>query len=362
MTYQSLLKLLLTFYAFALLPACKPQAEVEQRPPVARLVRSVVATPQPITPNLTFSGEIKARYESKLGFRVGGKIIDRRVDIGDHVEPGDVLFRVDDKDLTLAQEAASAALNQARAERSLAQQNYTRFEELKQRGLISSADFDQHATVLRSAREQVQVAEAQLDQAKNKSGYSVLYADQAGVITDIQAEIGQVVQAGQTVACLERAGALEVEFSVPEQQRELIKPQAEAKIQLWAEPDKLYMAMLREISPTADPLTRTYRIRMEIDNPDNALKPGMTATVELAIASRSTLLLPLSALATKSSKPQVWRINSDSLTVEPVWVSTGALIDNNIEITAGINAGERVVTAGANLLTPGQRVRLLEQE
>lgn len=360
MNYSTPLATVLALGISLALGGCLPEKEAAapvEKAEAIRLVRSIIVQSGPVTPNLKFSGEIKARYESQLAFRVAGKIVERKVDVGDTVKAGQVLFRLDARDFRLAESSAKAALNQARAEQSLAQQNFSRFEELKTRGLVSNADYDRYATALSSSSEQVQRAKVALTQARNQSSYSTLKADNDGIINVINAEVGQVVAAGQAVAQVERQGSLEAEIAVPEQQRAQIQRDTPATIQLWASPGKTYQATVREISPSADPITRTYRTRLNIDNGD-ALKPGMTANIEIASTSREAILLPLSAMSTKSAQPQVWRIDTETLTAQPVDITTGELLNNDIEIISGVNPGDRIVTAGANLLIPGQTVRI----
>ena len=337
------------------------QAEQTREEPV-RLVRVETASSQALTPSLSFAGEVKARYESQPGFRVSGKLITRDVDVGDAIKPGQVLAKLDDKDLKLQVDAAKASLSRAQAEYRLAEQNYNRYQDLQERGVISRAEYDQAVTTLESARQAVSAASAQLDQARNQLGYATLVADYDGVVSAVNAEVGQVLSAGQPLLYVERSGEREIEIDVPEQQREQIQNADQIDVSLWALPGREYQARLRELAPSADPVTRTYAVRLSLLNADEAVKPGMTASVTFNHAGGDAIVLPLSALYTKTDQPQVWRVDVESNTVQPVDVKTGELVGNHVTIAGGISPGDKIVTAGANLLIPGQKVRLMEEK
>ncbi|MCB1755827.1 MAG: efflux RND transporter periplasmic adaptor subunit [Gammaproteobacteria bacterium] len=338
--------------------ACEKKEPLE-KPEVIRLVRVTTASIEATRPTLSFAGDVRARYESQPGFRVSGKLVERHVDVGDSIRPGQVLARLDDKDLRLGLEAAQARLNQARAEKKLAAQNYDRYADLYKRGAVSKAEFDRINTALQSASEAVAAAAAQSDQARNQLAYAELIADYDGVVSAVLIEVGQVVSAGLPVFDVERSGEREVELSVPEQQRDAVIAAAEIDIRLWALPGKSYRGRLRELAPSADPVTRTYAVRVGIENPDEDIKPGMTARVYFQGDGGDAIVLPMSALYTTTDQPQVWRVNPDN-TVSAVDVTTGVFVGNQVTIESGIEVGDKIVTAGANLLIPGQKVRLLE--
>lgn len=339
-----------------------------EKPPIAekqeviRLVRVETASSKAMRPTLSFAGEVKARYESQPGFRVSGKLIERLVDVGEIIRPGQVLARLDDKDLALGVEAARARLNQARAEKKLAGQNYERYADLHQRGVVSKAEFDRFNTALQSATEAVSAASAQWDQARNQLGYAELVSDYDGVVSTVLVDVGQVVGAGVPVFDVERSGEREVELSVPEQERDVVGEADRIDIKLWAVPDETYQGRLRELAPSADPVTRTYAVRVGILDADEHIKPGMTARVYFHGAGGDAIVVPMAALYTKTDQPQVWRVDPSNSTVMPVDVTTGPLVGNYVTIESGIEVGDKIVTAGANLLVAGQKVRLMETQ
>ena len=340
---------------------CQKAASDKQEP--IRLVRTVTVAAAPVTRQLSFAGQVKSRYETTLGFRVGGKLVSRMVDVGAHVKPGQVLARLESSDLDLNVKAAQADLNSAEADRKLAALNFERFSDLRKKGLVSQADYDRLQTLLKAAEERAAAARSRLAQAQNQARYATLLADTDAVISAIDVEVGQVVAAGQPVLHLDRSGDREVLISVPEQQIAVLRGAQAIAIKLWSKPGHLYTGKLREIAPSADPVTRTYAVKIAVTDADADLQLGMTAEaiIDLPVAS-GQITLPLSVLYTKNARPNVWVVDPGKLTVKLVPVTTGGLSENQVIITSGLRAGDIVVSAGANLLVPGQVVKLAETE
>lgn len=338
---------------------CQKAGSGKQEP--VRLVRTVTVAAAPVTRQLDFSGQIKSRYETTLGFRVGGKLVGRAVDVGAHVKPGQVLATLDASDLELNLKAAQADLNSAEADRKLAALNFERFSGLRKKGLVSQADYDRQQTQLKAAEERAVAARARVDQARNQTHYATLIADADAVVTAIDVEVGQVVAAGQPVLHLDRSGDREVLISVPEQQLAAVRGARSIRVKLWSRPDHLYTGKLREIAPSADPVTRTYAVKIAVTDADAELQLGMTAEalIDLPVESER-FTLPLSVLYTKNAQPNVWLVEPGKLSVKLVPVTTGGLAENQVIITSGLHAGDIVVSAGANLLVPGQVVKLAE--
>jgi RND family efflux transporter MFP subunit len=328
-----------------------------------RLVRVTKVAPSTAHSELSFAGDVRARYETALGFRVGGKITARNVEVGTLVERGQVLARLDPKDLQLGVQAQQAELNAARSELNLAQADYARFKELLAKKFISQAEFDRREATLKSAQQRVAAAAAQASQARNQADYSQLVADHAGVVMAISAEIGQVVAAGQPIVRIARLEEKEIVISVPEQKVELVRSAREFSVSLWAQPGKTYKGALRELAPAGDPATRTFTAKISVLDADSALRLGMTSEVTLGQQSaQSVVVLPLAAIYTKTDKPSVWVVDPKTSRVAQVPVQTGGVHENEIIITAGLKPGDVVVTAGANLLIPNQQVRVSEAE
>jgi multidrug efflux system membrane fusion protein len=306
----------------------------------------------------TLPGEVRARYETRLAFRLPGQMIERRVEVGQRVAAGQVIARIDGRDAGLAESQARAQLAQAETQAALAEADLKRFAELRERNFISRAEFDRRQAQARQAREQVAAARAAAGQASNQVAYTVLTAPHAGVITALEAEAGQVLAAGQTVARLARPEELEIAVNVPEQRLHEFTNGARYEVGLWAVPGVRYAGRLREISPVADPATRTYAARIAFRGEDSRLGIGMTAELRVTGGGVAAPRLPVSAVFHRNGKPAVWIVKDGHVAL--VAVTTGELHGNDVAITAGLEAGQRVVTAGVNRLEAGQRVALLE--
>jgi RND family efflux transporter MFP subunit len=293
-----------------------------------------------------YSGEVRARYESTLGFRIGGKLVQRLVDAGARVKAGQALARLDPADAQL-----TAA--QAEANRALAAADLKRTQDLRARNFISQAALDARETAARAA-------EAQAQLAKNQSSYTTLAADADGVIAAVLAEPGQVVGAGQGVFRLARDGEREVAINIPESRVAGLKVGAGGTVELWAgDRGKAYKGVLRELAPAADPATRTFAARVSIADADAAVALGMTATVSFAGAGDERIVVPLAAILQQGNAAAVWVIGKDNaVTQRPIEVERYG--DAGAVIRSGLNAGEVIVAAGAFKLTAGEKVRLAE--
>ena len=347
------LLLVVTLAAFA--AGCAQETPKEE---VVRPVRTVTVDAARAD-GWTLPGEVRARYETRLAFRLPGQMLERRVEIGQRVAAGHVIATIDARDAGLAEAQARAQLAQAESQAALAEADLKRFAELRNRNFISQAEYDRREAQARQAREQVVAARAAALQAANQVGYTVLSAPHAGVITALEAESGQVLAAGQTVARLARPEELEIAVSVPEHRLHDFTRRAQYQVSLWSAPGASYAGRLREISPVADPATRTYAARIAVKGEDSRLGIGMTAELRVPGGSGSAPRLPVSAVFHRDGKPAVWIVRDGQ--AELVSVSTGEILGNDVAITAGLEAGQRVVTAGVNRLEPGQRVALLEE-
>ena len=354
-----------TLLAAAVLPAalvlsgCAPRAE-PVRTDVPRPVRTVVVQPTVATVAIELPGEARPRIESRLGFRVGGKIAERSVSVGDRVVPGQVLARLDPTDLAPALQAQQAQLTAARVDRDLAVVDLDRLRNLRAQNYISQAALDRQQATHDAAVSRVAAAEAQLQQARNAVDFQVLRADAAGVVTAVEAEPGQVVAAGQAVVRIARAGEAEIAVNVPESALAVARATREWTVVVPALGARTLPARLRELSPIADPSSRTYPARLAVSGDTAGLALGMTAVVQALRPAEPAFVVPLSALHSKDAAPRVWRVDEATMTVQPVEVRTAGLLDDAVRIVEGLRPGDRIVTAGANLLLPGQKVRLLD--
>lgn len=330
--------------AVALVACGKPEVAGEQLP--ARRVLTQVVGEIVDQDAATYSGEVRSRHETPLSFRIAGKITARLVENGSVVKPGTVLARLDPGDTALALTAAMAALDQARSD-------LQRYRQLRVKNFVSEAALESRETAFKAAQ-------AQADLARNQASYTVLKAEQAGVIGVISAEVGQVVSAGQAVMRLARPDTLEAAIAIPESRMPALRLQQPATIGLWADEQARYSGQLRELSPVADPVTRTYAARVTIERPDSRLRLGMTASVRFRQPVEARRLsVPLTAIFQQDGQPAVWVVGNDRrVALRPVRVA--AYHETRALLAGGLQAGERIVVAGVHKLAPGETIQLLD--
>ncbi|MBB5205849.1 RND family efflux transporter MFP subunit [Inhella inkyongensis] len=309
---------------------------------------------------LEFAAEVRSRSESRLAFRVGGKVLSRHANLGDSVKAGQVLMRLDPQDLKLGADAAQAALIAAKANRDQQAADLKRFKALKDQGFISGAELERRESALQAAQSQFEQARAQAQAQRNQTEYAALQADVAGVITAVDAEPGTVVGTGTPVLRLAQKGARDVVFHVPEHQvqafRALSATPGALMVRVWGR-DELVPAKLRELAEAADPATRTFVAKADIGEPEG-LKLGQTATVVFSSPKRSGVVkLPMAALFESKGQPHVWVLEPASMAVRQQAVTVGGADGNAVVVTAGLSPAQEVVVAGVHTLSPGQKVR-----
>jgi RND family efflux transporter MFP subunit len=339
---------------------CKGEAAVEEE--VVRPVKVAVVAPAPNGRTLTYSGVVRPRIESAIGFRVGGKIVERAVSVGDRVTVGQPIARLDDTDLKLAQNSAKAAVASARTRRDVARDNLERAKPLLAKQFISQAAYDIRRNEFDAAASALESAEAHLHQAANAVGYATLRADKAGIVTAVTGEPGQVVSPGQPVIALAEAGATEIAIAVPEQDAGRIAVGQRAAVALWAGASANSEGRIREIAGQADAASRTYAVRLAVSNPPPGMRLGMTATVTIRIEEgTAALLVPLTALAEADGAPMVFVVDAGGKTVRRTPVAIAGTAEGGVRIAGGLSAGDLVVTAGVQFLRDGMRVRLPDE-
>lgn len=348
--------------AATLLAACSRPPAVEE--PI-RAVRTLTVAAAGVSNAVEYAAEVRAQTESRLAFRVPGKIASREVSLGDTVRAGQVLARLDPRDLLLGQDAARAALAAAQAQLAQSEADFDRFRELKAQGFISAAELERRETALKAARAQYQQATAQASTQGNQAAYAALLADASGVITAVEAEPGMVVAAGTPVLRLAHQGRRDVVFSVPEDQLELFKQLtrqgSELTVRLWSRPHAPLPARIRELAAAADPATRTYLVKAELPQADLSL--GQTASVAVPLPGASSgIRLPLSALIESQGTSAVWVVDPASMTVDLRPVRIGGAQGNEVLVSEGLQPGQQVVTAGVHVLTRGQKVKFYQPE
>ena len=347
----------LALASLATLSACSRPEPVAA--PV-RAVRTIPVAPQPAGGVHEYAGEVRARTESRLGFRVGGKIVRRDADLGDSVKAGQLLAQLDPQDLKLGQEAAKAALSAAQVNLDQAAADFKRFKELRDQGFISSAELERRETAFKAAQAQLEQARAQSSVQGNQAAYASLLADAKGVITAVEAEPGMVVAAGSPVLRLAHDGPRDVVFAVPEDKVSLIKQlagvQGRFKVRLWGNSGEPLPASIREVSAAADPVTRTFLVKADVGRAE--VKLGQTATVLVELPKTDGVTkLPLSALKEDQGRTVVWLVDRQSMTVRAQPVQVAGADGNDAVITSGLQSGQVVVTAGVHVLNPGQPVK-----
>jgi multidrug efflux system membrane fusion protein len=336
------------------LSGCTSKAAVPEAPRSA-----IVAHPQPnsaVNADV-YSGDVHARFESQLGFRVAGKIKTRFVDVGNHVSAGQAIAELDPLDLKLQVASATATATSARASRDLAQSEFNRYQALLEKHYISHTQFDTKVNELKAAQAQVQQADAALAVARNQAEYTTLRADHAGAITTINAEAGQVVTAGQPIATLARDGAIEVEIAVPENKISQYQVGSQAIVEPWATSGNRLTAKLREIAPEADAVSRTYRIRVAVEDgkDGNALRLGQTARVYfVSPATASQTTIPLTALDRHEGSANVWVVDARTHQVHAAPVTVATYREAAAVLDRGIDPNAWIVTAGVHKLREGE--------
>ena len=306
-----------------------------------------------------FVGVVRARYETDLGFRVAGKIVTRVVNVGDRVRAGDVVARLDPRDLGLQVESAEAELAAATSNLAQAAADLERYTTLKGKGFASIADFDRKKAANDEAEGRLERAKRSLELARNQLGYAELKADADGVITATLAEPGQVVALGQAVARLAHRGEKEAVVALPESWLGEAR-KSKATVRLWSDRDRSFAARLRELSPQADAATRTYAARFTIEDADDTVAFGMTATVTLSHPTGTKVArLPLSAVLNRGSGASVYVVDEGgALVLRPVTVASFS--ETVALVTSGLRDGDQVVTLGVQKLEAGLKVRTVE--
>lgn len=332
-------------------------SKTPEPPEDIRPVRALLLAPADNLAELELAGEVVPRYESKMGFRVGGKIIDRKVEVGSRVRRGQLLMQLDAADLQLSQAQAQAQLAAAESALALARAERDRHRELRTKNFVSQAVLDAKEAGYQSALSAQEQAQAALKAQSNQRSYANLLADTDGIVTGIEAEAGQVVAAGMPVVRVAREGSAEVRVSLPEDKLDALRQAKAIEVRTWANTGRVIVGKLRELSPVADPATRTFTAKISLPATAADVRFGMSATVKLVLPAPDAIRLPLSALFEEGDESSVWLVREGRVGRVPVRLA-GA-VGNEILVASGLSAGDTVVTAGANLLREGQKVTIL---
>ena len=343
------------FLPLILLAACnKPPATPE---PI-RPVKTVHVGMEPGEATLRLPGEVRARHETPLAFRVGGKVTECKVNLGDSVRRGQILARLEPTDYQLATQSGAAGVAEARSTLTLAEAELVRYRNLREKGFVSAAALDQKQATADAARARVDAMQSAHTEQNRQLAYTTLPAENNGLISAYDCNVGQVVNVGQPILRLAQSAEKEIVIHLPEAELQQFHSAANFTISLNALPGTSYPGALRELAAAADPATRTYAARIAIKNADAAMQLGMSATVEVRPKGTQVMRLPLAAVVSRDTHPSVWKVDSAG-SVHATAISIAGVEGNAVHIASGLNSGDVVVTAGANLLREGEKVKLL---
>jgi multidrug efflux system membrane fusion protein len=336
------------------LGACSGKKE---SPEPIRAVKLITVGASDLNVQGEYAAEIKARVESRLGFRVGGKILVRQAEAGQRVQAGQVLAEVDVQDYALGAQAAQAQVIGARSQRDLAAADYKRYEALLAQNFISAAELERRSATLKAAQASLDQALAQAQTQSNQAGYAKLMATTSGVITGVEAEPGQVVSAGQPVVRFAQDGPRDAVFAVPEHVVGRLKLGQKMTASL-SSGNQTVQGQVREIGASADPVTRTFTVKLGLEKSE-ALPLGITLNVHaphLAGSQPNVIKVPTSALRQEGQQSAVWVFDAASSTVTSQMVQVATADGNEVVIASGLKPGQQIVSAGVHVLSPGQKV------
>ncbi len=339
----------------ATLSACSRE---EAPPEPVRAVKIITVGAQGLQTDAVYAGEVRARVESRLGFRVGGKLTHRAVDAGQRVSAAQLLAAIDAQDYQLSAQAAQAQQVAAQTQRDVALADYKRYESLRAQGFISGAELERREASLKAAEATLVQARSQSQVQANQVGYARLQATTAGVVTALEAEVGQVLAAGQPVLRLAHDGPRDAVFNVPEQAVQTFRVGMPMLAQL-AGSTELLKGRVREVGASADPVTRTFAVKLALDASER-LPLGVTVNVQAPqqAATVQAMTLPTTALRQEGEGTAVWVLDEASMTVQPQKVTLGPVQAQQVVIASGLKPGQKVVVAGVHVLSPGQKVTL----
>lgn len=351
--------MLLVAAAIAGSPGCHKEAEAYA--PEVRPVRTITVAREPASETIVLTGHIEAENEAALGFRISGRMIERLVNVGDRVKAGQVLARLDPQDERNGLRSAEASLSAAQGQLTQARNNFERQRRLQQRGVISKAEFDSGQEALQTAQARVDDAEAQVKLASDRLSFTELEADAAGSVTARGAEPGEVVQAGQMIVRIARQDGRDAVFDVPAQLLRSAPSEAEITVHLIEDPSVTAMGRVREVGEQADPVTRTFQVKVGLTDPPPAMRLGSTVTGSARLNSAPVITIPASALTKVNQQSAVWVVDPSSSTVSMKNIDILRYDPGAVVVSHGLDPGDIVVTAGVQALHPGQKVRLLAQ-
>jgi RND family efflux transporter MFP subunit len=329
------------------------------RTPDPRPVRTVTVESRADGETVSFTGQIRAKDQVNLAFRLDGRMVERHPSVGDVIEAGQVVAKLDSQNEQNALRSAEANLASAQAALTQARLTFGRQQELLKNGWTSRARFDDAQEALRTAEAQVESAEAQVRMARDRLGYTILRADSTGAVTATGADAGEVVKAGQMIVQLAGQGSLDAVFDIPEQLIRTGPRDPVVGLALSDDAQVLATGYVRQVAPQADSATRTFQVKVAINNPPEGMRLGSTVTGRIKLAAPEGVEVPASALTEGNGRPAVWVVDRQGQTVSLRPVDVVRYDPAGVVISRGLEKGDLVVTAGVQMLRPGQKVRLL---
>ena len=339
---------------------CGCSRSEEAPAPEVRPVRVVTVAKAAAGDTVALTGTVQAQTEINLSFRIDGRLIERNVNVGDLVRPGQLIARLDSQNEETSVQAARAQLAAARAQQVEARNNYDRMRDLVAENAVSRATYDSAEAMRRTADSQVESVQSQVTLAENRLSYTRLLSDVAGVVTSQTAEPGEVVGAGRPIVQVAREGTRDAVFDVPARVKDASQLNSTFTISLVSDPRITAPGVVREVSPRADPVTGTFRVRVRLINPPSEMRLGSTVTGRLKLASTPSIDIPPSAVTRAGGQAAVWVVDPKTLQVSARTIQIRSSDPVRVEIASGLNPGDIVVTAGVQALRPGQKVRPLE--
>lgn len=353
---------MLRFCVLAALPALMLSAcneQQESKEPQVRPVRTVTVEKRETGIPLVLTGRIESADEASLGFRIAGRMFERTVGVGDRVQPGQIIARLEPQNEMNALRSAQASLAAAQAQLVEASNRYERQAKLLSQGWTTRANYDEAERARQTARAQVDAAEAQVESAHDLVGFTELKADAPGVVTAVGAEPHEVVQAGQMIVRLARHDGRDAVFDVPAQALRTAESGSEILVHLTDDPKVTANGRVREVAPQADPTTRTFQVKVGLTDPPEAMRLGGTVTGTLKSSADPVIEIPASSLARTNDRPSVWVVDQSTDTVSLRNVEVARFDPATVAIAEGLDSGEVIVTAGVQALHPGQKIRIL---
>lgn len=337
--------------------------DADEQAAEARPVRAITLDRSDAGHQVTLSGRVAAQDEVAVAFRIGGRMIERPVNVGDRVRAGQVIARLEPMNERNQRLTAQAGLNAAIADQVRARDERTRQESLIDEGFTTRARLDQAVAASRAADALVASSRAQLQIANDLVGFTELTADSAGYVTARGAEPGEVVQAGQMIVRIAREGGTDAVFEVPPQVIRAASGSASVpfEVALTDDPTVKTIGRVREVSPQADPVTGTFTVRVGLESPPTDMRLGSIVTGRFTLGDEKLIVIPSAALTAASGKPAVWVVNPADSTVALRDIQVLRQEADSIIVGDGLQPGDTVVTAGVQALRPGQKVRLLDQ-